>query len=246
MWLHPWIQDFWKRTVVKSQTNATSVTLHSLDQAISGNKWVSFRYLEPPQLMVTFQGVFELFTTMKLGQMMKSKTNQYEGLKGVIYRHYCCAGFLFYGWETLTKNVFRSLACIQLKLHCIQLKCFFPECVSMWFFRLKACVAVFYIVCTCTVNSCRTSLQYDGQASLNYQSNKCNQCNYAWSDPSAFRPHLITHNGEKSKNVNNVTLHLIACSVWGIIWKHTVEKNQTNATSVISHPSSQIIWRSIS
>ena len=88
----------------------------------------------------------------------------------------------------------------------------------------KVCVAVFYIVCTCTVNSCRASLQYDGQASLNYQWNKCNQCNYAWSDPSAFRPHLITHNGEKSKNVNNVTLHLIACSVWGIIWKHTVEK----------------------
>ena len=115
----------------------------------------------------------------------------------------------------------------------------------MWFFRLKACVAVFYIVCTCTVNSCRASLQYDGQASLNYQSNKCNQCNYAWSDPSAFRPHLITHNGEKSKNVNNVTLHLIACSVWGIIWKHTVEKNQTNATSVTLHPLMQAIWGSI-
>ena len=105
-----------------------------------------------------------------------------------------------------------------------QLKCFFPECVSMWFFRLKACVAVFYIVCTCTVNSCRATLQYDGQASLNYQSNKCNLCNYAWSDPSAFRPHLITHDGEKYKNVNNVTLHLIACWVWGIIWKQTVEK----------------------
>ena len=192
--------------------------------------------------MVPFQGVFELFTTMKLGQMMKSKTNQYGGLKGVKYRHYCCVSSLFFGWETLTENVFRSLACIQLKLHCIQLKCFFPECVSMWFFSLKACMAVFYIVCTCTVNSCRTSLQYDGQASLNYQSNKCNQCNYAWSDPSAFRPHLITHNGEKSKNVDNVTLHLIACSVWGIIWKHTVEKNQTNATSVILHPLMQAIW----
>ena len=177
--------------------------------------------------------------------MMKSKTNQYGGLKGVIYRHYCCVGFLFYGWETLTKNVFRSLACIQLKLHCIQLKCFFPECVSMWFFSLKACVAVFYIVCTCTVNSCRASLQYDGQASLNYQSNKCNQCNYAWSDPSAFRPHLITHNGEKSKNVNNVTLHLIACSVWGITWKNTLEKNQTNATNATMHPLQQAIWGDI-
>ena len=112
-------------------------------------------------------------------------------------------------------------------------------CVSSGF--KKACVAVFYIVCTCTVNSCRASLKYDGQASLNYQSNKCNQCNYAWSDPSAFRPHLITHNGEKSKNVNNVTLHLIACSVWGIIWKHTVEKNPTNATKTM-HPLWRAIW----
>ena len=171
---------------------------------------------------------------------MKSKTNQYGGLKGVIYRHYCCVGSLFYGWETLTENVFRSLACIQLKLHCIQLKCFFPECVSMWFFRLKACVAVFYIVCTCTVNSCRASLQYDGQAYLNYQWNKCNQCNYAWSDPSAFRPHLIAHNGVQKCKQCDFASHRVL-SLRNHLKTHSGEKsNKCNQCNFASSDASNL------
>ena len=34
------------------------------------------------------------------------------------------------------------------------------------------------------------------------KSNKCNQCDYACSDPSALRSHLKTHTGEKSNKCN--------------------------------------------
>ena len=43
--------------------------------------------------------------------------------------------------------------------------------------------------------------------------NKCNQCDYAFSQAGHLRIHFKTHSGEKSNNVPNVTLHLL---MWAI------------------------------
>ena len=37
--------------------------------------------------------------------------------------------------------------------------------------------------------------------------NKCNQCDYTSSQESALRTHLKMHSGEKSANATSVTLH---------------------------------------
>ena len=49
---------------------------------------------------------------------------------------------------------------------------------------------------------------------------------------------------KKQTNANSVILYLIRQEIWGDIWKHTVEKSQTNVTSVITHlhPLVHIIW----
>ena len=49
------------------------------------------------------------------------------------------------------------------------------------------------------------------------KSNKCNQCDYALS---------------LYRNVTYVTLHPPGQTIWGHIWKRTLEKSQTNATNV--------------
>ena len=68
-------------------------------------------------------------------------------------------------------------------------------------------------------------------------------------DPSIGFRHLKTHSGEKSNkcaqwdiagnlrtclktqtNANSVILYLSRQEIWGDIWKHTVEKSQTNVT----------------
>ena len=36
-------------------------------------------------------------------------------------------------------------------------------------------------------------------------------------------------------NATNVNFHLLGQAIWGYIWKHTVKKRQTNATSVTFH-----------
>ena len=40
-----------------------------------------------------------------------------------------------------------------------------------------------------------------------------------------------------------MNIHALGQTVWGHIWKHTVEKSQTNATNVTLHPLRQAIWR---
>ena len=40
-------------------------------------------------------------------------------------------------------------------------------------------------------------------------------------------------------------MHPLGQAIWGDIWKHTVEKNHTNATSVTMHPLGQAIWGDI-
>ena len=39
-------------------------------------------------------------------------------------------------------------------------------------------------------------------------------------------------------------MHLLMHSLWGYIWKHTLEKNQTNATNVTMPLLIQVIWKS--
>ena len=50
------------------------------------------------------------------------------------------------------------------------------------------------------------------------------------------------HSGERSKKCYQCDF---ASSQAGNIWKRTVEKSQTNATSVIMHPLVQAIWGNI-
>ena len=43
-------------------------------------------------------------------------------------------------------------------------------------------------------------------------------------------------------NATSVTMHPLLQVIWGDIWRSTLEKSQTNATSVIMHPLGQAIW----
>ena len=43
-------------------------------------------------------------------------------------------------------------------------------------------------------------------------------------------------------SATNVSMNLLGLAIWGVIWKDTVEKNQTNATNVTMHPLRQEIW----
>ena len=51
---------------------------------------------------------------------------------------------------------------------------------------------------------------------------------------------------EKSQtNATNVNMHPVMQALWGHIWKHTVEKSQTNATNVTMPLLRQAIWGNI-
>ena len=58
--------------------------------------------------------------------------------------------------------------------------------------------------------------------------------------------HIWKRTLEKSQtNATNVTIHRLIQALWGDIWKHTMEKSQINATNVTMHPLMQAIWGSI-
>ena len=89
---------------------------------------------------------------------------------------------------------------------------------------------------------------------------KCNQWDFAYSDPSYLSKHLKSHSGEKSnkcnkcdfssiranKNAINATLPVLIQDIWENIWNHTVEKSQINATNVTLSLFGQTIWGDIS
>ena len=55
--------------------------------------------------------------------------------------------------------------------------------------------------------------------------------------------HIWKYTLEKSQtNATSVTLHPLILALWGLIWKYTVEKNQTNAANVTLHLLGQEIW----
>ena len=77
----------------------------------------------------------------------------------------------------------------------------------------------------------------------------------AWSQRSAtsvtlhlLRPieewrDIWKHTVDKSQtNVSSVIMPPLMHTIWGHIWKHTVDKSQTNATYVALHLNRQAIW----
>ena len=69
------------------------------------------------------------------------------------------------------------------------------------------------------------------------KSNKCNQCDYASSQAGGLKIHLKMHCGENETNATNVTLHPQRQTIWGDIWKRTVEKSKK--CNQCDHASSQ-------
>ena len=58
--------------------------------------------------------------------------------------------------------------------------------------------------------------------------------------------HIWKHTVEKNQtNATNATMQPLRQATWRDIWKHTVEKSPTNATSVSMRPFRQAIWRHI-
>ena len=63
--------------------------------------------------------------------------------------------------------------------------------------------------------------------------------------PAIWR-HIWRHTVEKSQtNVTNVIIHPLSQAIWADIWKNTVGKSWTNATSVTTNPLAQVIWADI-
>ena len=73
------------------------------------------------------------------------------------------------------------------------------------------------------------------------KSNKCNQCDFASSRADNLRAHLKTHSGEKSNKCNQCDFSCFYASALRRHLQRTVEKSQTNATSVTFHPSMQVL-----
>ena len=64
--------------------------------------------------------------------------------------------------------------------------------------------------------------------------NKCNQCDFACSDPSSLRTHMKTHSGEKSNKCDQCDY---ASSQTGHLRTHLItHSGETNATNVTLHP----------
>ena len=75
------------------------------------------------------------------------------------------------------------------------------------------------------------------------KSNKCNQCQYACSLAGYLRTHIWKNTVVKSRtNATNLIMHPLTQVLWRRIWKCTVEKSRTNVISVILHPFRQAIW----
>ena len=55
-----------------------------------------------------------------------------------------------------------------------------------------------------------------------------------------WKKHL-KHSGENQTNAIGVTMNLIRNAIWRLIWKYTVEKSQTNATSNASSESGSTV-----
>ena len=77
------------------------------------------------------------------------------------------------------------------------------------------------------------------------KSNKCNRCYYASSE-HGVRVDIWKHTLEKNQtNATSVIMPLLRQANWGDIWKCTAEKSHTNAISVIMHRLRQATWGDI-
>ena len=77
------------------------------------------------------------------------------------------------------------------------------------------------------------------------KSNKCNRCYYA-SSKHGVRGDIWKHTLEKNQtNATSVIMPLLRQANWGDIWKCTAEKSHTNAISVIMHRLRQATWGDI-
>ena len=117
------------------------------------------------------------------------------------------------------------------------------------------------------VNKCN---QFDNASSrAGHLRNKCKQCDFISNQAGYLRRHLKTRSGEKSNKSNqcdymsscayNLRTHLKniveklnkwnQCeyaykqmqTIWGHIWKHTVEKSYTNVTGMTLPPLGQTL-----
>ena len=69
------------------------------------------------------------------------------------------------------------------------------------------------------------------------KTNKCNQCDYALPEAGQLRRFLKTHGGEKTNKCNQCKYairHSMTQATSGNIWKHILEKYQTNVSDFAS------------
>ena len=112
---------------------------------------------------------------------------------------------------------------------------------------------MFFMNCLCLIwalGECWGQCQCIHSQYFEEQSNSCNYRRHLkthsaqWDIAGHLRTCLKKTQWKKQTNANSVISYLIRQEIWGDIWKHTVEKSQTNVTSVITHlhPLVHIIW----
>ena len=95
----------------------------------------------------------------------------------------------------------------------------------------------------CDFSSSRTgNLKRHLKTHSGERSNKCSQCDYKSSRADVLRVHLKTHRGEKPNKCNQCEYASLYASNLRTHLKHTVGKSQTNATNMTAHPLGEAIW----
>ena len=210
----------WKNTSRKSQTNATSVSLAALIQVLWGLIW-NYTVEESQTNATSAQCVHwtVFFLSTESGGT------------------HCPTSRLSYHWTHLKIHTGeKSNKCNQCEFGCYDPSSLRSHMKLHSGEESNKCNQCNY------VSSQAVHLRTHLTTHIGEKSNKCKQCDFVSSQAGHLMRHLATHTGEKTQKCTNVTLHPLMQALWKHIWKYTLEKSRTKATSASLTAPIQALW----